>query len=262
MANLFYDPINGGVDLQVYKDPQVLPRADLESERDTLNAILGLDDALRTTIASNGLASIGLPSFVGQPDPLASFDAWVDDRLNVVLDVLDYFDYDSGDAGLVVRQPTWFTPIAVADPQPDDNGVDVAANMIDKTGPGEDDLDHGTWWQSETPGTREVILEVRAHRKKFDGIRVRVPNTDQRAQLQNVTIKAAAVTATLDNPSNEVASGVNFTYVDNIWVEYMFPRSVFGRRYVKLEIPESRHSTPAEVRIRSVQVLAGIWNHD
>lgn len=261
MANQFYDPINGGVDLQVYKDPQVITRQSLEDERDALLEIQGLDDALRTIIASSGLGSIGLPSFVGTANPLADFDQYIEDELDRLRDVIDYFDYETGQARINVVTGDWFLPEAI-ESFTDDNGVDVVANAIDAVDGGVPDPNdplNSTYWQSEVSGPRQITFRLRSYTKKCEGIRLRTNNGDERSQLQDVTVKASNVLGMIDAPSNVMVTGVDVDDA-NGWFEILFTK--IKCRYIKIEASTSNFSTPDVLRIRSLQARVGITNHD
>lgn len=254
MARLYYHPINGGDDIEVYDDPQILNKADLELQRDALLDVQGLTDELRTLIASNGLASIGLPSFAGQADPLSMFDDYVQDELDRLLDVLDYFDYTTSSARISIAEHQWITPIAIESVS-DENVGEEATLAIDE--------DFGTWWQSDAVGTREIVFELRGYPKKIEQVRLRAPVSDLRAQLQGVTIKAAKALAMIDAPGNVLDTDVDFTYVDNIWLEHVLTTPKFNARYIKLEVATSLHvANPEQVRIREIEVRVGTRNHE
>lgn len=260
MAKLFYQLGGAGV-LNVYDDPQVLQQTDLEDQRDALVEIQGLSDELRGFLAQGGIPGLGIPG--GFPD-LATFDAAVDDDVDRLKDILEYFNYESGSANLTVRTGDWFTPEAVEVPLPDFTGVGFEPDKaIDVIGGDPDDPDHSTWWQSEINGTREIIFRIRDFPKKIEGIRLRVSNSGEgRSQLQNVTIKAAGSIANLDNVGNTFATDVDFTWAGSNWIEHTFASAAFSKRYIKLEVATSLHSNTDHVRIRSIQARVGITNHD
>lgn len=262
MAKLFYDTQDGGLTLVAYDDGQRLPREDLELQRDALLDVANLTDELRTLIAANGLPSIGLPSFAGQADPLVAFDAYVDDELDRLFDILDYFDYekDAPPIGNVVSAD-WFLPEAVED-FTDDNGVDVIGNAIDAVNGGDPDPNdplNQTYWQSESSGLRVVTFRIRSYSKRIEGIRLRTNSGDARSQLQGLTVKCANVLGQLDDPENEMATGINLDDAAG-WFEINFVKP--KGRYVRLEASTSAHTSPDVLRIRSLQVRVGVTNHD
>lgn len=268
MANLFYDPINAGADMQLYKDPQVLIRSDMEQARDAILDIQGLPTALRTEIAVNGLLSIGngaasIPSFNSAADPLTSLDAHIATELDRLHDILDYFDYDSGSAGLTVRTIDHFLPEALESVSHEEVGFE-GVNAIDAVGGGDPDPNdprHSTYWQSEAAGLRTIVFRLRGYKKKLEGIRLRATSGgDGRSQLQGVTIKASARLASIDDPGNVMSTGVNFTFATN-WMEHLFAAAKFNARYIKLEVSSSLHSNTDHVRIRSIQGIVGILSH-
>lgn len=265
MANIYYDPINGGADIQIYKDPQVISRVDLEAQRDALLNVQGLSDELRGFIASSGLSALSIPSFVGQPDPLDAFDSYIDDELTRLKDTIDYFDYESGTANLNVRTADWFLPVAVEDFTDETVGGE-AVNAIEAENGGDPDPNDPvltTWWQSESSGLRVITFHLRDYSKKLEGIRLRAGSAgDGRAQLQGVTIKAANALAMIDDPSNVQAEDVDFTHAGDNWMEHTFASPKARARYIRLECSESLHSNTDHLRIRAMQARVGIFNYD
>lgn len=251
MAKLFYQlGGGGGTLLNVYDSPQVLVQSDLQNSRDVLQEITTLTDATRLALAQGGIPSLGIP---GGFQSLTDFDTYLDDELERYLDILDYFSYESTVENLTVRDAAWFLPEALESVSAEEVGAEGALSI---------DNDNGTWWQSDASGTRTIVFRVRSHQKKIEGLRLRVSNASEgRAQLQNVTIKASAALATIDNVDNVQATGVNFTWGGSNWIEYTFPTAKTGR-YLKLEVPSSLHSNPDQVRIREINVRVGIINHD
>lgn len=249
MANLYYDPINGGLDMRVFKDPQIVSREDIEQQIAGFLVFRTLSDDARTLLASGGIPGAGIQG--GWPD-LASFDSYMDDELDRLRDILDYFDYEAGDAGLVVRTADWFTPIAVESVS-DENVGEEGVLTIDE--------DNTTWWGSDLAGTRSIVWEVRGYKKKLLGLRLRTTSGDDRTRLQGVTIRGSQAIGMIDEPQNEIATGVDFAYDGNVWMEYTFPSPKLAR-YLKLEFDTSAHSSPDEIRIREIEVRVGIINHE
>ena len=259
MANLYYDPIESKTKLQVYKDPQIKTKTDMEDDRDTLQSIQGLSDAFRGDIAQSGLASLGIPGGFGS---LQDFDDFVEAELDRILDELDYFDYEVNTANLNIVDFDWFLPEALETPLPADNGTDVVANCIDAQGGGSPDPNdplNTTYWQLEVAGARALIVRLRGYTKRCEGIRLRTNAGDTRAQLQGLTVKAANSLANIDDVANTVATGVNLDDT-NAWYEVSFVKPKC--RYLKLEFSTSAHTNPDITRIRSLQVKVGITNHD
>ncbi len=262
MANRYYDPINGGVDLQIWKDPQVLSRADLEAERDTLLSVQGLSDALRTTIAQSGLSAIGLPSFAGSETTLADFDSYIDDELDRLRDTLDVFDYESGSASISIRTGDWFLPEAVEDVSAEESGNE-AGFAIDAVGGGDPDPNDplsSTFWQSNAAGLRVITFRLRSYTKRVEGIRLRTNAGDARSQLQGLTVKASNSLNLIDDPSNTQVTGVNVDDLTAPWYQIDFVKA--RCRYIRLECSTSAHTNPDHVRIRTIQARVGIINHD
>ena len=249
MAKLFYQNAGGG-NLNVYDDPQVLVQSDLQAQDTALDEIIALSDTLRTFLAQGGIPGLGIP---GGFSDLASFDSYLEDESERIKDILDYFDYGTRVENLTVRDGEWVVPEAlesVSDEAPGEEGTKSI------------DGDNGTWWQSNASGTRTIVFRVKSYKKKFEQIRLRISNANEdRAELQNVTVKAAAALVNIDDAGNTIGTGVNFDHGGDNWMEYVFPTKKRAR-YLKLEIPGSLHSNPDQVRIREIQVFTGIHNHD
>lgn len=251
MPKLFYQLADADT-LSVYADPAVEEQADLQAALPPLQEIQGLSDATRALIAASGIPSLQIP---GQPD-LASFDAALDDEIDRIRDVLDYFSYDTGQETFGnVAQGAWYTPDAIESVSHENVGEEATLAIDD---------DFSTWWQSDDgSSTREIIFKLRDYPKKIERIRVRAPVTDLRAQIQGVTIKASKALAMIDDPDNTLDAGVNFTYIDNIWLEHTLAAVKANARYIKLEITQSLFvADPAQVRIREIEVRVGTRFHN
>lgn len=245
---LFYDFI--GSDLQVYRDPQQLTQADLQAQRDTLQQIQRLDDALRTTIASNGLASLGIPSFVGQRDALQAFDDYVTDDLERVLDILDYFDYSRvAPPGFLVADGTWFVPEAVEAFNAEEEGAAaLAIDGVNSTG----------WRTNATPAS--ITFRLRSYRKNVESIRLWIPANTLPTELQGLTIRAAQALNMIDEPQNVVASGLNLAHTPGKAFQVV-PFDFKKRcRYIKLDIAGSNHPG-GDVMIRSIEARVTTFQH-
>lgn len=252
MAKRYYQLAGGGTQLNVYDDPQMLDQAALQGQLDAFVLFRSLDDTARGFLAQGGIPGAGIAG--GWPD-LASFDAYLDGEIDRLRDVLDYFSYESRVENLTVRDGAWVTPEALSS---------VSHANVGEPGTNTIDGDFGTWWQSDQAGVRSIVWQVRPYPKHILGVRFRVPNTDVRAQIQNVTIKAAGGLPLIDDPGNVVETGVDFTYLGDIWVEHMFPPpGVFSKRWLKMEFSQSLHVLDADqVRIREVEVRVGVTNHE
>lgn len=252
MAKLLYQLGGGsGSLLNVYDDPQVLVKEDIQNSITASQEIRDLSDETKTLLAQGGVPGLGIPSFGGSGLGLDSFNDYIDEDLERLKDTLDYYDYDTRQESLTVRSGSWVVPIS-ASASHTENGSDISSSY---------DQDYGSWWESDITGSREVIFQVRDYKKKMFGIRMRIPNTDERAQLQNVTIRGSNNINMIDDPDNIIDTGVNFTYVGNIWVEHYFSSTKSGK-YLKLEFSGSLHSNPEQVRIRDIEIRVGIINHN
>lgn len=252
MAKLFYQ-LGGPGQLNIYDDPQQILQTDLENTRDVLAELLSLSDLTREALAQGGVPALGIP---GSFESLSQFDDYLSDERDRILDVLDYFGYETRVENLTVRDAAWYTPEAIESVSHENVGEE-ASNAIDG--------DFGTWWQSDdaSGNPRTIVFRVRSYPKKFMGFRLRISNAGEgRVQLQDVTIKSSGALAMIDDPGNVVEAGVDFAHDGDAWMEYNFAMGAGGRRYLKLEIPASLHADPDQIRIREIEVRVGITNHD
>lgn len=271
MAKLFYDTISGGTILVQYDDGQQIQKIDLEAARDDLVEIQALSSGLREDMAQQGFtvsAGISIPAFTNQ-DPeqptltqLELFDARVQEELDIILDKLDYFDYAKGapPIGNVVLDD-YFLPEAVEDVSDELVGSEavLAIDAVNGGDPDPNDPLNTTYWQSEISGLRVITFRIRSYTKRVEGIRLRTNNGDGRAQLQNLTVKAANMLGQIDAPGNVMASGINLDDAAG-WFDIPFMKP--GARYIRLEASTSAHTNPDHLRIRSIQVRVGVTNHD
>lgn len=251
MAKLFYTTGAGGTQIEAINDLQIYTKEDLETQFSSSQMILDLGEELRGYLAQGGIPGLGIPG--GFPD-LNSFDSYLEEDRDRILDMLDYFTYELEAAPFNVRTGDWFTPIEVYDVSGELSGSE-AFHAIDGA-VGE------SWWQSDVKvsGSHYITFKVRDYQKKISKIRLRTTSGDLRAQLQGVTIRTTNNPGNIDEPSQIAASDVNFTYVDDNWMEYEFP-SKKTAKYLKLDISGSLNSND-EVRIREIQVRVEIINHE
>lgn len=251
MARFWYQ-LSGDPDVfNVYADPTTLDRADMEAYRDFLLEVQGASDAIRIELAMGSLNAV--PG-IGPQQSLQDFDDLVQDELDRYLDILDYYDYDTRQQTLTVRDGAWITPIAIESVSHENVGEEATLAI---------DGDFGTWWQSDASGTREIVFELRSYPKKIERLRVRAPASDLRAQLQGVTIKAAKNINMIDDPRNWLDTDIDLTYTGNIWLEHTLTTPKFNARFMKLECATSLFvANPEQVRIREIEVRVGTRNHE
>lgn len=269
MAKLFYDPINGGTALELYDSPQVFEKTDLEEARDDLLNVKDIPDGLREDIARQGL-SLGIVTLpaITEGDPaqpnktlLELFDDIVEEELDRVSDLLDYFDYDKGPPPIGnVAESDLFLPEAIEDFTDETVGGEAAGAIDDAGGGDPNDPDNSTYWQSESSGLRTITFRLRSYSKKVLGIRLRTNNGDLRAALQGLTIRAANSLLMIDEPQNELITGLNLDGLTTPWTDIEFTKAKC--RYIRLETTGGLHLTnPDDVRIRTLLVRVGIINH-
>lgn len=262
MANLFYDPINGGVDMQVYKDPQVITRASFEEAVSDLQDLQLVPDSLREDLAKSGLTVgnglITFPAFTSpDPDdpslsPLELLDREVSNELDRVRDILDYFDYEAGPANLTVRTEAWQTPVAVESVS-HENAGEEATKSIDG------DFGADAWWQSDLPGERKLVWRHRDYNKRIVGLRLRTTAGDARTWLRGATFSVSGALANIDNPDRIASANVDFDHDGDAWMEHIFASPMTGR-YLQLAVSTSDFGD--EIRVREIEVRVGTLNHD
>lgn len=247
MAKLFYQNAGAGF-LNVYEDPLLEDEAALTALLPQLQEVQALSDSLRGVIAQGGIPQLGLAS----AGSLEAFDDALVDEIERVQDILDYFSYETRVENLTVRDGLWITPVALESVS-DENVGEEGVLAVDQ--------DFGTWWQSDASGLRSIVFRVRDHRKMVEGLRLRCPSTDERCQLQGVTVRGAAALALIDDPGNVLDTNVDFTYAGNIWIEHTLAQKK-RLRYLKLDVSQSLESSGTDsLRIREIEVRAGITNH-
>lgn len=246
MAKLWYEPKVGGTELHTWNDPQVLVQADIVDQQAAFAEVRTLGPELRTALANSGIPGLGVSG--GWPD-LESFDAYLEDEDDRLNDLLDYFAYDSRVENLTVRDGDWFVPQAIEAFSAENVGEEAVLSV---------DGNNGTWWQ--TNGAGDITFLVRDYRKMLTGLRLRTTSGDLRAQIQGVDISASPGPNGVDDPTNLLDSGINFTYGGNAWMEHTFS-SKKRARYLKLVIPGSLNGA-GHVRIREINIRVGITNHD
>lgn len=248
MAKKFYERTGGGTAMNIWTDPDVWQQAEFQDQLPVLQDIRALTDEARTYVALTGIPSLGIPPTAD----LVSFDDILDDEIDRLLDILDYFNYDGKDETITVRDGAWVTPIALESVS-DENVGEEGIHAIDQ--------DNAAWWQSDAAGLRSIVFRVRDYRKMVVGLRLRTTAGDERTQLQGVSVSASQALGMIDDPSNVIETGIDFVYAGNAWMEHILASKKRGR-YLKLDCSLSLHTTPDQIRIREIEVRVGITNHD
>lgn len=249
MAKVNYQLANGGTELHIEDDAQVIVLSDLQGQLTAFQTIASLDDQTRTWIATSGLASAGVPG--GFPD-LGSFDEFIEDEVDRLRDILDYPSYETAQVSKTVLDGAWQTPVAIESASHEEVGSE-ATQAID----GEFDQ----WWQSNTSGVRTLVVKLRDYKKRYSKLRLRILGGDDRTKLQDVTLKMSVALVMIDEPQSIIAQNVDFDHQGAAWTEFVFPNKKNGK-YLKLEMATSLHSNPDELRIRELELFATITNHD
>lgn len=247
MAKQFYQKSNG--DLVVWGDPQNLSEQAVLQERiDALTPFQALPDEARTLLAQGGVPGAGIP---GGFSDLASFDTWLNDELERLQDVVDYYGYQVKQETLGnVCDGDWFAFEAV-EAFSSETPLFEADRVID----GENSTD---WRPLTDPAS--ITLRLRSYRKNVESIRLWIPNNTLMTELQGLTIRAAQNLGQIDEPRNVVASDLNLSYDGAAWqtVPFDFKKRC---RYIKLDITGSNHVANA-IAIRNIKARVVTFNHE
>lgn len=249
MAKQFYQLV-GGTELVSWDDPANLSdEASVQSLIDGLKPFQDLPDASRALLAYTGLPQLGIAG--GWPD-LASFDDVLDDEVDRLEDLRDYFSYDSKQETIGnVRDGAWFEPEAVEAFSAEQVGNEAALAI---------DGDNSTGWIGGA-GAQSITFRLRSYRKNVESVRLWIPNNTLKAELQGLTIRAAEALSQIDNPSNVMnATPFDLTFSGSAWQTVPFDRKK-RCRYIKLDIAGSTHASN-ESMVRAIEARVVTFNHE
>jgi len=221
--------------LKLWADPEDYDQAAMQEYLSRLETLAALDDETLLILA-NDQAGIGNVRDVLQ----AEIDRYKD--------ILDFFDYEKTPQTFQTADGTWFTPEAVEAVCGED--VDQGADLIL-------DADHNTYWQHSVDEEHQIDFRVRSYLKKMTKVRFR-RFSNERTELNNLTISAAWTLGALDNPSNVVATGATLSTVAD-WneVEFTSPKRA---KYLRLSGFGSAHASN-HARIRTVEVWVTVHEY-
>lgn len=245
MAKQFYQKVAD--ELVSWDDPQNLTtQADIQARIDALTPFQGLADGARELLAQGGVPGAGIAG--GWPD-LASFDDYLNDEIERLQDIADYYDYQvkQETIGNVADGAWWaFESVEAVS----DESIGAAALAID--------AENSTGWETNVLPC-SITLRLRDYRKNVESIRIWCPNNTQKTFLNGVTVRAAQALNMIDDPSNVVASGVSVAHDGQAWQEVPFD---FKKRcrYVKLDITDSQHAS--NVLLRNIEARVTTFNHE
>lgn len=225
----FYEPKEGSTRLTVIRDRSEFTQADDLERLSVITDLQNATQAVREYIA-------------GGPGALGEFDAKLETEEQELRDRLDYYDYSNEQIQITVKDGAWFTPEAVESVSDEKVGNEAVLAI---------DGDNQTYWQSDNAGTRTIIFRLRHYRKKVEKIRFRTNTSDGRSHLQGVTIRMSGGLGQIDNPQNEIATGLNLDGAAS-WFEHTLASPKSNVRYIKIECATSMHTNPDQLRIREL----------
>ncbi len=253
MAKTFYEQAGGNTLYRTYEDPEEITYVELAEDRAKIEEVQGDSDAVRAEMALcrfMGINAVG----DDETEILADFDTQLEDGLDIIKDLQDLENYETSQLNLTIKDGAWVVPIAIESVSHENPGEEAILAI---------DGNNGTWWQSDDASSnpRTIVFDVQDYPKRFEGFRLRISNANEdRAEIQDVTIKSSRNINNIDNAENIVATGIDFVYDGDSWMQYDFVKNL--KRYIKLEIPASLHADPDQIRIREIQVRVGVTNHN
>lgn len=228
----FYEPISGDTELKLWADPDTFVEADLEAELSELLELQALSEEARELTGCSELTR-------------DDFDIQIQDRIDIVRDILDFFGYDNKTLNITAKDGAWFLPVAVENSCGEELGREAGFAI---------DGEVNTFWQHEDNETHEIDFKIRDYRKRVEKIRI-YRGVNARSALNNLDIYIANSVGGLNDPENLHATGVSIS-TDDAWNEIILSSKGRGK-YLRLTGFGSANAVN-EVRIREIQVWVTI----
>lgn len=233
MAKRFYANVAGGVDLDLFIDPQAFNKTVDTDRLAVITELQGLSDDTRTVVAI----------CAGAAD-LAAYDTALQDEEWEIRDRLDYYTlYANRTQNLTVRDGAWFSPDTV-DSFCGETGANLVGNSIDGT--------NSTFWRHSVDERHSVIYKLRDYPKKVAKIRFRYNSTEPvTEQLSNLDVHAAKNLAKIDDAQNILETGINISWPTGqgaVWVEHTLAQKKNKARYIKLLFDTAHASNRSQIR--------------
>lgn len=231
----------GTTDTKLWKDPTIYTKADIPGDITTLEAILALSDDAKTWIISQSRTLY---------QSISDFNDAVQDEVDKLKDILDYFDYVTKNTTITNYDGMWMTPEAVESVCGEDTGQEATLS-IDGT--------NSTYWEHDVNEAHEIVYRIRPYLKKCSKIRLRLP-TAVKAKLHNLTVHAAQSISGLSNNDNKVIDDISPVWIEQSWNEFVFD---FKRRakYLKLSGFGSENANDY-IRIYEIDVWVETHEYD
>lgn len=234
MAQRLYQPVSG--DLQLWSDPRLFVKADLQAELTYLEELQALSLEARTLSNCSELTR-------------EDYDDFILDQIERIKDILDFFDYDTKVVNLTVANGAWFKMEAVESFCGEEVGQEATLSIDDDT---------GTFWQHNVDHAHEITWRLRTYRKRISKVRVYL-GTNARSKLENLDIYAANSIGGLTLPSNLAVTGASVA-TEDAWNEIEFTTEQIGR-YVRFAGFDSQN-TLDQARIREVEAWVETQEYD
>lgn len=225
MPTRFYEPVAG--DLKLWADPDTFVEEDLQAELDELLELQALSEEARDLTNCPELTR-------------DDFDTFILSKIDMLKDILDFFNYDNKPLALNVKDGIWFTPIAIESVCGEEPGQEATLTI---------DGFNNTYWEDRTDEPHNIIWQLRDYKKRMSKLRVRV-GSSSRNLLTGVDIYIADTVGALDNPGRLVVSGLDLV-VPNSWEEIDLG-SKWNGRYIRFTGFGSTHASN-QVRIQEIQ---------
>lgn len=219
MAKRLWEQITVGTDIKLWIDPEPYNKTDLQDERDRLQAIKTSPLECRTELA----VCKGYPS-------VADYDDFIQDEIDEIKDLIDYFGYSTKVTNLTVMDGEWFTPTDIESVSNEDVGNE-AVNAVDGN--------NVTFWRSSNNEVHEIIFKLRTYPKKISKFRIWYASGESaRERLNDIDVHAANALGNLDEPQNILETGINLTWTagGGVWVEHTLASKKNKCKYIKFVI--------------------------
>lgn len=233
MAVRLYEPKSAGTELQLWSDPLLHVKADLEQELIYWQEVQELSPEAR--------ALVGLDR--------EDFDEQVEAEIERLENLIDFFDYTEKVVNLTVKDGAWFKMEAVEDFCGEETGREAPLSIDDDT---------GTFWQHEQDHAHQITWRLRDYRKRVSKVRVYL-GANARSKLENLDIYVAGSVGGLNLPENLAVSGASIS-TEDAWNEIDFTTEQLGR-YVRFTGFGSQNSLN-ESRIREVEAWVETIEYD
>lgn len=249
----FYERLNQ-TKIRLWQVVAVFDIDSLKGDVSELSELLSLSDGAKEQLIQKSIDLLG-----SNPDPeqtqVENFDESSKKKLEEYQDIIDYWDMDRLPASGIEE---------IVDSYIDLSKINQGSGALIHSVCGEEpsnpsgfavDGMNGTHWEHSTDELHHITIDLN-YPKSINGIRFWIPNDNAPFQLRNVVIRGAQNINAIDDESNLIASGIDFTG-NGSWAEFDFPNGNKKLRYLKLENISTDHGSNT-IRIREIELRAHI----